>query len=267
MRGTVQALGHTAWITLLFYICQNLVLRWTERAGLGPDPSILVWCLPSVLLILATVLLTRRLRAQGWKESLAYLGFKAVTGQRLGLGFVLSVPVLVGYGEGYVAYVHKGFSMSLFPQWPFLLAWFLVGTFFEELVFRGFLFQNLRERWAFGPAALVSSFAWALAHFGNAFLGAHVRFLFPDILVFLLGLTGAYVFERSGNSILPWMMAHLAINLVGLVNIGNAGLFLTPLGAPIGYLFGGEILCLLIAVPVTRRLTADLMDRKGKAER
>lgn len=249
-----QAFFHILWMTPSFYWLQASLMRWTDKVGMGQGPSIALWCLPSLVFAGAAVLLTMRERSLNWKAALQCLGVQGCTGQNLGLGLALATPVIVGYAEAYGAYLKKGFSVALSPQWPFLLVWFLAGTFFEELVFRGFLFRSLRERWPFGPSALLSSFLWALAHFGNAFLGSHVRFLFPDILIFFLGLTGAYVFERSGNSILPWMVAHMAINLVGLVNIGDAGLFRTPLGAPIGYLFGGEILCLLIAVPITRRL-------------
>ena len=250
----LKAFFHVLWITSSFYLLQNLDLRWTERIGLSPGLSALAWALPSILFTGLAVLLTMKSKGVGLSEDLGHLGFKAVTWERIGLGLALATPVLVGYGEGYLAYTHKGFSVTLFPQWPFLMVWFLAGTLFEEVVFRGFLFQALRERWTFGPSALLSSFAWTLAHFGNAFLGSHVKFFFPDTLIFLLGVAGAYVFERSGNSILPWLIVHLSINLVGSVNIGNAGLFLTPLGAPVGYLFGGEILCLLAAVPVTRWL-------------
>lgn len=224
--------------------------------GLGEDLSTLAWCLPSLIGGGMVILLTRRSRSLSLRESLQYLGFKKPTIQRLGLGVALATPVLVGYVEAYFDYSRKGFSMVFFPQWPFLLLWFFAGSvFFEELVFRGYLFQALRGRWPFFPSALLSSFAWALAHFGNAFWGAHVRYFFPDILIFLLGLAAATVFERTGNSIWSWMIAHMAINAVGLVNIGNAGLFLAPIGASVGYLFGGEFLCLLLAYPLARWAT------------
>lgn len=247
-------LVHAVWIISSFYLVQDRVLHWTKSMGWGSELSALAWSLPSLLFSAAAILITLRTRDLGFGAALRHLGFKAVHGQNIGLGLALATPVLVGYGEAYWAYTHKGFSVALFPQWPFLLIWFLAGTLFEELVFRGFLFQSLRERWSFWPSALLSSLLWALAHMGHAFLGSNVRFLFPDTILFFLGLAGTYVFEKAGNSILPWLVVHMAINLVGLVNIGDAGLFLTPLGAPIGYLFGGEILCILVAVPVTRWL-------------
>jgi membrane protease YdiL (CAAX protease family) len=70
-----------------------------------------------------------------------------------------------------------------------------------------------------------------------------------------MGLAAAYVFERTGNSLWSWTIVHLAINAVGLVNIGNAGMFLAPIGASMGYLFGGEFLCLLLAYPLVRWAT------------
>lgn len=251
------AFFNVVWITLAFYYFQRMTMGWTPQAGFGPDLSTLVWCLPSFAAGTIILLITRQSRALSWVETLAYLGFKKPNKLRLGLGLALATPVLVGYVEAYVSYKHKGFSVALFPEWPFLLVWFFAGSIlFEEMVFRGYLFQALRERWSFLPSALLSSFTWALAHFGNAFLGSHVRYVFPEILLFLLGLAGAYVFEKTGNSIWSWMIVHLAINGVGLVNIGDAGLFRAPIGAPIGYLFGGEFLCLLLTVPLVRWATA-----------
>lgn len=247
-------LFNALWIIVLFYLGQDLVLHWTKNMGWGPELSALAWSLPSLIFSGAAVLITLWTRGLRLAEGLRHLGFKAVHGQNFGLGLALATPVLVGYTEAYLAYTHKGFSVVLFPQWPFLLIWFLAGTLFEELVFRGFLFRSLRDHWSFWPSALSSSLLWALAHMGHAFLGSNVRFLFPDTILFFFGLAGAYVFEKAGNSILPWMIVHVAVNLVGLVNIGDVGLFLTPLGAPIGYLFGGEILCILTAIPIIRWL-------------
>lgn len=249
------ALFNVVWITLAFYFLQNTAMAWTVKAGWGPNLSTLAWCLPSLVGGGIAVLLTRQSRSLSLGETFRYLGFKSFILQRWGLGLALATPVMVGYGEAYFAYTRKGFSVVLFPEWPFLLVWFFAGSIlFEELVFRGYLFQALRERWPFFPSALLSSFTWALAHFGNAFLGTHVRYLFPDILIFLLGLAGAYVFEKTGNALWSWMIVHMAVNAVGLVNIGNAGLFRAPLGAAVGYLFGGELICLLLAYPLTRWL-------------
>ena len=77
-----------------------------------------------------------------------------------------------------------------------------------------------------------------------------VRVFFPEIAIFLLGLAGAYVFEKSGNTIWSWMIVHLAVDAIGLVNIGNTGLFRAPVGSSMRYLFGGEALCILLAFPL-----------------
>jgi CAAX protease family protein len=74
----------------------------------------------------------------------------------------------------------------------------------EEILFRGFLFQGLRRRFDFWPAALITSVAFAMAHF--------------DLLrmpgTFVGGLLLATVFERRRN-LVSSIAAHFVVN--GLV--------------------------------------------------
>ena len=181
------------------------------------------------------------------------MGLKAFSGRQAALGLLLSLPVLAGYMGTAWDYRSHGVPVSFFPEWPALLVLFTVSAgFYEELAFRGFLFQYLRPGRSFLSAAALSSLLWSLSHWGTAFLATRVRIVFPEIVIFLLGLAGAYVFEKSGKALWSWMIVHLAVDSIGLVNIGNAGLFRAPVGAPMRFLFGGEALCLLLAFPITR---------------
>lgn len=149
--------------------------------------------------------------------------------------------------------MNRGVPVSLFPEWPALLVLFVISAgFYEELVFRGLLFRYLRPGRSFFSAAVLSSLLWSLSHWGSAFMVTRVRIFFPEVVIFLLGLAGAYVFEKSGNSVWSWMIVHLAVDSIGLVNIGNTGLFRAPVGASMRYLFGGEALCFLLAFPLAR---------------
>jgi membrane protease YdiL (CAAX protease family) len=64
-----------------------------------------------------------------------------------------------------------------------------VGPFFEEIIFRGWLFGGLRKTWGDTPALLVSSALFALIH-GDA----------PGLLpLFCLGMVFGWVYRRSGS--------------------------------------------------------------------
>ncbi len=75
----------------------------------------------------------------------------------------------------------------------------------EELFFRGIVFRWLRQRWSFWPAAVVSS-----AIFG----AAHVR-IETSIIVGLLGILMAWLFERS-KSLVPAILLHQTYNSLNL---------------------------------------------------
>ena len=80
----------------------------------------------------------------------------------------------------------------------------------EELVFRGVLYQGLRHRSGFWPAALLSSAIFALVH-------VEVLVSSPVFLVqlFLLGVLFAWLLERTGNLLAP-VVAHLVFNGISM---------------------------------------------------
>lgn len=99
---------------------------------------------------------------------------------------------------------------------------FLVHGIAEELVYRGFLFRHLREMGLkFMKACFISIIFFAAAHIPViASMGLIVgltAFLLAAISAFPL----AYLFERSGNSILPPAIIHFAIDTVIPV-LGNS---------------------------------------------
>jgi membrane protease YdiL (CAAX protease family) len=76
----------------------------------------------------------------------------------------------------------------------------------EEFLFRGFLFQGLRRRWSFWPAALTSGLMFALLH------GQAIRI--PELTV--AGVILASVFERRRTLVAP-IAAHVTLNIVAVV--------------------------------------------------
>jgi uncharacterized protein len=79
----------------------------------------------------------------------------------------------------------------------------------EELLFRGFIFQGLRTRLAFWPAAIAD---------GLLFGAIHIPFwlLIPSLVSVGVGL--AYIYARR-RSVLASMVAHATFNLIGILTI------------------------------------------------
>ncbi|BDS05220.1 hypothetical protein NT6N_02600 [Oceaniferula spumae] len=74
----------------------------------------------------------------------------------------------------------------------------------EEIVYRGFLFNVLKNRCGLHLAVFLSSFVFAMVHFYG----------FQDLLgVFVFGVIMAYLYQRT-NSLLPCVLCHACYNLV-----------------------------------------------------
>lgn len=245
------ALAATGFLLLLQYLLQAAAGRIITAFALGHPAGLLLLCLPPLAGAGLASFMVMKWKGLGWVDSLRFMGFKRPGGRRVLLGLLLSAPVLGGYFLSARHFEALGIPVSFFPEWPYLLVLFTVSAgFYEELVFRGFLFQFLRAGRPFPLAASLASFLWVLSHWGNSLTGANIRLLFPGVIVFLLGIAGAYVFEKSGNALWSWMIVHLAVDSIGLVNIGNTGLFRAPVGHAMAYYFAGEALCVVLAFPL-----------------
>ncbi|MEJ2600399.1 MAG: type II CAAX endopeptidase family protein [Anaerolineales bacterium] len=101
------------------------------------------------------------------------------------------------------------------PQLPFIapegFSWFgaigmflfggIIAPFAEELVFRGVLYQWLRDRYGLWPGILISSLIFGLAHGDIAIGGAAA----------VLGIVLAWTFEKS-QSLWPSVLIHVINN-------------------------------------------------------
>jgi len=81
----------------------------------------------------------------------------------------------------------------------------VVAPIVEEVIFRGFIFAGLRERFGWQISALISSLLFAAIHFQlTAFLP-----------ITILGLIFAFLYQRSG-SIWPAIIMHVSSNAIAL---------------------------------------------------
>jgi membrane protease YdiL (CAAX protease family) len=95
-----------------------------------------------------------------------------------------------------------------------MLLWFaliIAAPFFEEIVFRGFLFEGLRHSViGFVGTAIITSALWASIHLQYG--------LYEIIIIFLVGLLLAYAKVKTGSLYIPIAM-HSMMNLFAILEI------------------------------------------------
>lgn len=175
-------------------LAQSAVIVLLESAYLLPVALILAW---------------RRIH---WK----HLGFGKFEWSTLGIGCGLLVGaytiIIVHNALLYFLSVDtqgqeimKVFAELDSPLW-FAIVAVIFAPFVEEVFFRGFLFQGLRQRYGWIIAMLVSSAIFAAAHLDLVVL----------IPTFVLGCVLAYMYHRS-NSVWPGIILHFFVNAFGLL--------------------------------------------------
>ena len=162
-------------------------------SSLGPFLS--VFCTQMVMYALMIAFLRYFGEPSIWRN------FRSFSGSNLGLGYltcllcVFSVNLLIGVLVGEVPQSENPI-LSMFvdaPLWKYSLLGLLVvfiGPFFEELMFRVWLFGGLRKNVGDIKAALISSGFFAVIH--GDLPG------FPAL--FVLGLIFCWVYRRSGSA-------------------------------------------------------------------
>ncbi len=180
-----------------------IFMLWGPRTDVFRSAAVIfleaAYILPVVL-----ILAWRRIH---WK----HLGFGRFEWKELGLGcglLVAGYSIIILYGlllltfgiETQGQQIVKLLAELDSPIWFFIVAAF-VAPFVEEVFFRGFLFQGLRQRYGWINAMLVSSAIFAIGHLDLVVL----------IPTFILGCVLAYVYHRS-NSVWPGIILHFLVN-------------------------------------------------------
>jgi membrane protease YdiL (CAAX protease family) len=162
------------------------------------------------------------------KASWRLLGFNAFSGGAMGVGCGIIVITYAAIFIHNVTLMLLGVPtqaetlVDLLDSAPVAvavaLAGILVAPFVEEIFFRGFVFQGLRQTYGWNKAALVSS----------ALFGALHMQLVALVPTFLLGYALAIIFNRS-NSIWPGIILHALVNALAIVVL----LGVSQLGVPV----------------------------------
>ncbi len=125
---------------------------------------------------------------------LAYIFNCLYVGTAQLLGSKPAIPQVVSlFGPGWLGFV-LAFALGV-----------LAAPVIEEIVFRGFLYAGLRQRFGVAWGALGSAAIFAVGHLG---LEAVVPVLF-------LGLLFAFLYERT-QSLYPGIILHTTVNAIGL---------------------------------------------------
>jgi len=130
----------------------------------------------------------------------------------------------------------------------YLLIFGVIGPFVEEVLFRGFLFRQMR-RWAGAPfwvAAILSSLLFGAGHFeqGDSLADSAMN----SAITFAGGVLFCWLVARWG-SIWPGFLIHAGLNLLWSVyTLGN-----NAVGGEMGNI--ARIATIVVAIALTRRLT------------
>jgi len=191
---------------------ERLAVRMEETLSDGDFSGLAIWAgaLLGVPLLLVAV------RVRGWERRGRMFPFRAVSGRALAGWVAAGAAALVGCDAAL-----RALGRTTTPEvwWSAfatldheLLLWsaaVLAAPLFEELVFRGFVFDGLsRSRLGAAGSVVVASFVWALEHFDYG-----VDHLF---VVFSLGLLLGAARVRTGSLWTP-IIVHALWNVAAVV--------------------------------------------------
>lgn len=178
-----------------------------------------------VFTVVFTVLLLLRKMYPGapLKITAAAIGFRKTTFRHVLPGILVSAGLLGMYPL--ISLLGK-ITIQTTADWYLNLAGLLLtGGLAEEILFRGFLFGELRKQMRFKKAVFRSALVFTGAHLLLFTYFPWPLALFSTILAAGLSLPFAYLFEQGQNSVWAPALVHATIRTVGMVfTTGEAGL-------------------------------------------
>ena len=215
-------------VTALVVFLSGIALKPVFPDGIPPglDGRILLALILGFALAVAHVVVVALLEQGHWRLT----GFHKESWHPLGLGLGAAAGAVAVLSPG-AALVWTGQLQSASTS-PGEWLPFAVGTLAavsalaaaEELIFRGYLFGLLLDRWGAAAALLLTSFVFAAVHAFNP--GATIVSL---AAVASAGLMLGAVRVRTGSTVAAWL-AHTAINWVqaAVLRLPVSGLELAP---------------------------------------
>jgi len=175
------------------------------------------------LIPIAYLLIERRLRKRSFQE----IGFKFKTvfkDVKENLHLVLLVAVVLQIGTllaakyfipGFVEHVQSRVPMLNLNQLVPLFIMIVIGTFAEEITYRG-LFQE-RLGWFFGTAAaiIIPSSIFSFMHYSA---GSFVVVSFDIFTIFVDSIIYGLIYHRTKNIVASWI-SHFSADIIGVIAI------------------------------------------------
>ncbi len=219
VRWPVSALIGIALLVLTFTIGGAFIAFGGLLDGAGEDVLPLLQTAVLALqyaLPISVVALLARARKTRFPEAVLLRRFSLAQGIGLGIGVAVTarfvnaiysvIVVMLGVDPSATTDVTKLFPDTAIGAFAIVALAVVIAPLAEEIVFRGFLFPGLRDRFSPVAAAVVSSMVFAIYH-------ADVLVFVP---IFLLGLMLAWVTEMT-RSIWPAIIGHAVFNATAVV--------------------------------------------------
>lgn len=236
----IGVIGIVVVLVLGFFISQQLglylagmqllnhaeLLTIDEILGQGGSNGLILsvaTALSAVMLVLLVMVLVR-VRTSSTSESLQYLGFRgfAISELNRALGllaifFVINEIMTSYLGRNSTEFVDPLFA-TMDAKWPLIVVIVLLAPLYEELVFRGLMWQAIAEQ--FEPktgmivASVISSVIFALIHLQYE--------LYEMSAIVVLALIFCYARARSGSLYLPIILHIINNGLTMIIYLNQA---------------------------------------------
>jgi membrane protease YdiL (CAAX protease family) len=204
----------------VFVVTWALCFALRAHAVDGGLRVFLAWLLPTVWAptILALVLAFRSGGAAALKREIGRLRYRPGSGRWLVIAAVL--PALATAVAAWLGRAAGG-SAPFTPYdgiLPMVALQLVTGSVGEELGWRGFLLPRLGTLLGQTRAPWVMAILWSLWHIAAFFFPStpHSQFIPPVpflLVIALFGIFLAFVFHRTGGSVLATIIAHLSLNI------------------------------------------------------
>lgn len=227
------------WI-IIYIVLVNIGDALSEQLKVGYIATgVLVLALSAVLVLYLRK--SNRLKAQGFHRM-------TKTDVRNTLFYC---PLILLAGIQLCAGIDQTVSASQFAAVSFLM----VGTgFIEELIFRGLLFQGIRNKSGINKAVIISGITFGMGHIVNLLRGYGFAESAGQIIVAIaVGIVLTLLVAVTKN-LVPGILFHIIFNISGSVSNQESGLQTNLLIAIL-------VISVLYAIYLSR-----IMHRKGKSE-
>lgn len=164
--------------------------RLTSMVWLDGVLKVLLWVLPTVVAL-------KLLRRESWRDAWSELGLLTPAWAGTGLMAASTLPMIALP----LAAAFTRFDVASFATFVVL------GPVAEEVLYRGFLFQQLwhRARWPVWAAALGSSVVFALAHYRDLDEQLVLGFLRDDLYASLAVIGPPMLAAVAGGCLFAWI--------------------------------------------------------------